>query len=338
MKKRNIFFFIFIFLFCNSAPIKAEELSFFSYFISNFSIDEKNIASINYKMPTFLSINLVKSSTPSIKYYVDRLEARKLPVDLALLPLIESGNNPQARSNKNAVGLWQFMPRTAKEWGLIPERFRDDRKNVIRSTETALNYLNYLYEDLGDWNLALMAYNWGIGSVKKALKKGLYKDQRYDLSRLPKETREYILRFHGLKKELSSNVKQNKLNYFPNKPFVTQIKVDQIYSYFEQQQIDGASYSVLKHINGFDYKNINSTDAAILVPTKIFGDYFSLNKINTRGGSSANRNCKGGGVHTAKYGDNFVNLSKKYHLKVDYLKDINPGIIAIRPGLKIKLC
>ena len=91
---------------------------------------------------------------------------------------MESGNNPQAKSPKNALGLWQFIPSTAREWGLTSSKSFDDRKNVIKSTQTAIKYLNYLHTQLNDWNLALAAYNWGIGNVKKALKKGLVKNKK----------------------------------------------------------------------------------------------------------------------------------------------------------------
>lgn len=319
-----------------SNPCFSNEIPFYSYLSSNFQIQDVGFPDTKYKLPNFLSIDLVKSSTPSIKYYSDRLKAKNMPLDLALLPLIESGNNPSARSNMNAVGLWQFMPRTAKEWGLIPERYRDERKNVILSTETALDYLLYLHQELNDWNLSLMAYNWGIGSVKKALKKGLFVNDTYNLNLLPNETRDYVLRFHGLKKIISNNVASNKINYFPNQEYVLPININEIYTYLEKNNLNNLSSSVLMHINGFDHRTYQNDSSKILVPTTTFVKYFSLSKLSLN--PLKNEKCPSGGIYIARYGDNFVNLSKKYRMKVDYLKDINPGIIAIRPGLKVRVC
>ena len=75
---------------------------------------------------------MIISSTPSIKFYTEIIEQENLPIDLAVIPLLESGNNPLARSPKDALGLWQFIPSTAKEWGLATNRI-DNRKNVVSS-------------------------------------------------------------------------------------------------------------------------------------------------------------------------------------------------------------
>ena len=334
MVKKKILFIVSLYFFVFNQCWSKD--SFYPYLSNNFEIDNSGFFEMSYNLPAFFGIDLVKSSTPSIKYYSDQLKQKKMPLDFAILPLIESGNNPMAQSNKNAVGLWQFMPRTAREWGLIPERYRDDRKNVILSTQKALDYLMYLYQELGDWNLSLMAYNWGIGSVKKALKKGLVVNGQYNLTLLPKETREYLLRFHGLKKVIKDNAYSKTINYFPNEEYVTVIKVNDIYSYLEKNNLNTINSSVLKHINGFDYRLKENNFNTMLVPTQTFVSHFSLSKISMN--STTTKGCSANSVYIARYGDNFVNLSKKYRIKVDYLKDINPGIIAIRPGLKVKLC
>ena len=105
---------------------------------------------------------------------------------MAVIPLLESGNNPLAKSPKDALGLWQFIPSTAKEWGLATNR-TDDRTNVVKSTQVAIRYLKYLHNQLNDWNLALAAYNWGIGNVKKAIKKGLVTNNAINLKVMVEE-------------------------------------------------------------------------------------------------------------------------------------------------------
>jgi len=104
-------------------------------------------------------------------YIVEELERRHLPTELALLPFIESAFNPDAVSRTKAVGIWQFMPLTGREYDLRQNSFRDDRQDVVASTNAALDYLESLYAQIGDWHLALAAYNWGQGNVRRAIAK-----------------------------------------------------------------------------------------------------------------------------------------------------------------------
>jgi len=104
-------------------------------------------------------------------HIVEELEMRGMPTELALLPFVESAFNPQAVSSAKAAGMWQFMPATGKSFELKQNAFRDDRRDVLASTRAALDYLQKLHGMFGDWHLALAAYNWGEGSVGRAISK-----------------------------------------------------------------------------------------------------------------------------------------------------------------------
>ena len=134
-------------------------------------------------------------------YVVEELDKRGMPTDLALLPFIESAFNPQAMSRARASGMWQFMPATGKDFDLKQNLFRDDRRDVLASTRAALDYLQMLYGQFGDWQLALAAYNWGQGSVQRAIdrnrKAGLATD--YESLRMPDETRNYVPKLQAVK-------------------------------------------------------------------------------------------------------------------------------------------
>lgn len=134
-------------------------------------------------------------------HIVEELEHRGMPTELALLPFIESAFNPQAVSSARASGMWQFMAATGKDFALKQNIFRDDRRDVLASTRAALDYLQRLYGMFGDWHLALAAYNWGEGSVQRAItrnqKLGLPTD--YASLKMPNETQYYVPKLQAVK-------------------------------------------------------------------------------------------------------------------------------------------
>lgn len=127
-----------------------------------------------------------------------KLDDKAMPKDLIYLALIESEFNPNAKSRVAAVGLWQFMKGTAKQYGLAVGKKVDERKNPKLSTDAALDYLSSLHDRLGSWYLAAAAYNSGEGTVLKALKKVTGKTKGTDddffriMPNLPKETQDYV--------------------------------------------------------------------------------------------------------------------------------------------------
>ena len=132
---------------------------------------------------------------------VEEVTKRGMPTELALLPFIESAYNPQAMSTAKASGMWQFVPATGRDFSLRQNVFRDDRRDVLASTRAALDYLQTLHGMFGDWQLALAAYNWGQGSVQRAItrnqKAGLATD--YDSLKMPDETRNYLPKLQAVK-------------------------------------------------------------------------------------------------------------------------------------------
>ena len=134
-------------------------------------------------------------------HIVEEIERRNMPMELALLPFIESAFNPQAVSSARAAGMWQFMPATGQSFDLKQNAFRDDRRDVLASTRAALDYLQQLHNRFGDWHLALAAYNWGQGNVNRAItrnqKAGL-PTAYTDLS-MPLETQYYVPKLQAVK-------------------------------------------------------------------------------------------------------------------------------------------
>lgn len=161
-------------------------------------------------------------------YIVEEIEKRGMPTELALLPFVESAMNPTALSSAQAAGLWQFIPSTGKAYDLHQNWWVDNRRDVVKSTNAALDYLQKIYEMQGnDWFLALASYNWGEGAVARAIKrnksKGLGTD--YLSLNMPAETRHYVPKLIALKNILMRAEELGiALPELPNRPYFVTIE------------------------------------------------------------------------------------------------------------------
>ena len=132
-----------------------------------------------------------------LPYMVEQVELLNLPTELALVPLVESGMDPYAFSHGGAAGLWQFIPATAKRFGLQTNWWYDGRRDIVAATDAALAYFSFLHQTFDDWYLALAGYNAGEGGVRRALRKASIErvDTRtYWQLPLPAETKRYVPR------------------------------------------------------------------------------------------------------------------------------------------------
>ncbi|WP_019617147.1 LysM peptidoglycan-binding domain-containing protein [Psychromonas ossibalaenae] len=144
--------------------------------------------------PNYLK-QVSKRAEPFLYLIIEQIEAKNLPLELALLPVVESTFDPFAYSHASASGLWQFMPVTGERFGLKQDWWYDGRRDVYASTEAALRYMEILHDYLGDdWLHALAAYNSGEGRVQRAARKNkkLNKPTDYWNLDLPRETQEYV--------------------------------------------------------------------------------------------------------------------------------------------------
>lgn len=139
---------------------------------------------------------------PFLAWILDQLEEHDMPAEIALLPVVESGFQPFAYSHGRAAGLWQFIPGTGDRFGLKRNWWYDGRRDVVDSTQAAIEYLSYLrdYFD-GDWLLALAAYNSGEGTVRRAVERNRAQGRPTDFWHLdlPRETREYVPKLLALR-------------------------------------------------------------------------------------------------------------------------------------------
>ncbi len=197
-------------------------------------------------------LRMTERSRPYLFHIVEELERRNMPTELALLPFIESAFNPQAVSSAKAAGMWQFMPATGKYFDLKQNLFRDERRDVLESTRAALDYLQKLHTMFGDWHLALAAYNWGEGSVGRALARNKAQGLplTYSELRMPNETRFYVPKLQAVKNIVGQPEAFNTaLPLIQNHPFFKSVAIE--------RDIDVAMAAKLANVSLEDFKALN---------------------------------------------------------------------------------
>jgi len=185
-----------------------------------------------------------------LHHIVEEVEKRGMPMEIALLPVIESAFTPKAHSRAKASGLWQFIPSTGKNYGLTQDWWRDNRNDVVAATSAALNYLQRLHDMFGSWELALAAYNSGEGRVSRAIaanqKKGLPTD--FLSLKLPDETRNYVPRLIAVKNIVLAPASYGiELESVPDQPYFTAVpaphKIDvPLAAKYHHERLDGRGY------------------------------------------------------------------------------------------------
>jgi membrane-bound lytic murein transglycosylase D len=205
------------------------------------------------KFPSYFK-RVSRFASPYIYHIVEEIEKRGMPLELSLLPAIESGYKPIAQSHKSAAGLWQFIPATGKYYGLQQNEWYDGRRDIISSTTAALDYLQKLYRVFDDdWLLALAAYNYGQGNLRKAIRKNLAlkKPTDYWSLSLPKETQQYVPKLLALSEIVAKPQKYGiRLPSIADEPYFEQVNV--------AQQINLSLAAQLAELSLDEFKQLNS--------------------------------------------------------------------------------
>jgi len=166
---------------------------------------------------------MVERSRRYLYHIVREVEARDMPLEVALLPMIESAFNPTALSVSRASGIWQFIPSTGQHFGLKQNWWFDSRRDVLAATASALDYLQKLHDQFDDWQLALAAYNWGEGNVARAIARNQAKGLSTDfasLTKVPAETQNYVPKLQAVKNIIADPLRYNlSIGDLPDAPF-----------------------------------------------------------------------------------------------------------------------
>jgi len=254
-------------------------------------------------------------------HIVDELNRRGLPTELALLPFVESAYNPTALSRSQASGLWQFIPSTGRHYNLEQDWWRDMRRDPVASTSAALDYLTYLYEFQGDWYLALASYNWGEGSVRRALdrneKKGLGLD--YRALAMPDETRNYVPKLQAIKNIIASPEKYGiALPAISNTPYFTSIKRHRDIDVEVAAQLAEMSVDEFRALNPAHNRPVIKADdnTEILLPSDK-ADIFMANLKSYSGPLTSWT------TYRSRNGDSYTTIARKFGMPLDQLRKVN---------------
>ncbi len=192
-------------------------------------------------------------AAPYLYYILQQVHKRRLPAEVALLPIFESSFNPFASSPVGAAGIWQMMPDTASGYGIKQNWWYDGRRDVVISTQAALNYLAYLGNFFdGNWLYAIAAYDTGEGNLLSAIKKNIRYGESTDFWNLPvaQETKDYIPKLLALATVISHPERYPvELPYVRNAPYLAQVDIGTQIDLKHAATLAGLSFKELKQFN-----------------------------------------------------------------------------------------
>lgn len=270
-------------------------------------------------------------SEPHLEYVRAVLASHRLPQDLLALPYIESGYNVMAVSSSGAVGMWQFMPATGRRFGLTVDWWLDERRDPYLATVAAARYLKALYEQFGDWQLALAAYNAGEGTISRAMTatgKQSFKTLVKSSAPLKDETRHYVPKFLAMLKITQS---AKKLGFSaPDMRASKDLQEVRIPAGTDLAGLAdhlGLTWEQFHALNPAYRRQVSPPDrvTAAWVPKRLAQPALAYADNPTRGKGSA-------GVRLARGGETWWTLSRETGIPANLLRDCNKGLDAPVPG------
>lgn len=268
---------------------------------------------------------VLNRAAPYLHYIAEELEARGMPLDLALLPIVESAFDPFAYSRGRASGLWQIIPGTARRLNVKQNWWFDGRRDVIESTRGALDYLEMLHGMFdGDWLLAVAGYNSGEGNVARALRRAAAADRTQDFwgirSYLPRETRTYVPRLLAIR-NLVANAEEYGIDLpaIPNRPYFAVIDIGAQIELALAAELAGVSAEELQRLNAGFNRWATDPDGPhrLLVPIE------SAERFETALASLDQRERVQWSRHRIQTGDTLSQIAARYGTTAAVLREIN---------------
>lgn len=312
----------------SDTQVMQRETNLWNYAASQFVFEIPDNSRLNaqknwyLKHPSYMQ-RVSNRAAPFLYYIVTEIEKRDIPMEIALLPIVESAFDPFAYSHGSAAGMWQFISGTGKRFGLKQTWWYDGRRDVIASTQGALDYLTYLHKFFdGNWLHALAAYNSGEGRVRRAIRKNQKAGKPIDFWSLdlPNETRAYVPKLLAL-----ADILANHQNYdfswpeIENSPVIEIVDIDSQIDLGFAADLAGLSLKELSALNpGFSRWATDPDGPHKLVLPKHIASEFGLALAQVDDTDRLNWER-----HKIQRGDSLIKLANQYHTTVDIIKRIN---------------
>jgi membrane-bound lytic murein transglycosylase D len=271
-------------------------------------------------------------------HIVTQLEARGMPLELALLPVIESAYEPYAYSRARAMGLWQFIPGTGSRFGLKQNWWYDGRRDVIESTRAALDYLQYLHDEFnGDWLLAIAAYNCGEAEVTAAVQLNQRRGRPIDFwdLKLPAETRAYVPKLLAMKRLVASPETYGlTFSRIPNKPYFARVDTDGQIDLHVAAEIAGVSPDVIYELNPAFHRWATDPSGPfyLLLPTDTVAT-FRANIVQLSPDERMRLDH-----YSVQRGDSMMRIARRFHTTPEVVRELNDlpsGALVIGTDLRV---
>lgn len=313
---------------CNTAHLlKKNYKNIWSNLRDGFCLDVVYSSRVDREIKWFINNKdfLYRSITraePFLYHIVQKLQKRNLPLELALLPIIESGYQPYAYSPSRAAGIWQFIPATAKEYGLSRNWWYDGRRDIIGSTDAALHFLSDMHRHFrGNWFLAIASYNTGAGKVGRAIKKSntyIGTANFWDLD-LPRETELYVPKLIALRDiVLNPSSYGIKLPSLKNKPLTSFARIQYPIDFYTLSVLTGVSQKELYKLNpGFStWLLLPEMQNKIILPNGKKEIFYKRYKEITKHIFTQK-------IHLITKGDSLYSISRLHNVSIKSIKKLN---------------
>ncbi|MGH8750081.1 MAG: transglycosylase SLT domain-containing protein [Burkholderiales bacterium] len=272
---------------------------------------------------------MMERSKRYLYFIMEEVEKRGMPSEIALLPMIESAFIPTALSRHKAAGIWQFVPYTGRKYGLEQDWWYDGRRDVIEATRAALDYLQSLHDQFGDWELALASYNCGEKKVARLLAqnraRGLPEDYA-SLRKLPRETKNYVPKLIAVRNIINNPAAYGlALDGIPNTPYFTAVSAP--------SRIDVKLAARLANVPLDEFISLNPAHIRPVIKNGNATLLLPVDKAETFAENLENHDAPltSWQTYIAKYGERLDKIAQRFRIPLARLKQVN----GLKPRSKI---